>query len=100
MALTLIENFRAVFYTPFYAAFALNAYEVEGVKVQRVMSTTPAETAQALRSGRADVPWGGPIPPLLANNPQPGRDLGIFVRAARRAPSLRVGRGPHPPAPL
>jgi hypothetical protein len=27
MALTLIENFRAVFYTPFYAAFALNAYE-------------------------------------------------------------------------
>ena len=30
MALTLIENFRAVFYTPFYAAFALNAYEAEG----------------------------------------------------------------------
>ena len=29
MALTLIENFRAVFYTPFYAAFALKAYEAE-----------------------------------------------------------------------
>ena len=40
MALTLIENFRAVFYTPFYAAFALKAYEAEGVEVQRVMSTT------------------------------------------------------------
>jgi len=33
MALTLIENFRAVFYTPFYAAFALKAYEAEGLEV-------------------------------------------------------------------
>ena len=48
MALTLIENFRAVFYTPFYAAFALKAYEAEGLEVQRVMSTSPAETAHAL----------------------------------------------------
>jgi NitT/TauT family transport system substrate-binding protein len=55
MALTLIENFRAVFYTPFYAAFALKAYEAEGVEVQRVMSTTPAETAQAPRRGAVDL---------------------------------------------
>jgi hypothetical protein len=26
MALTLMENFRAVFYSPFYAAFALRGY--------------------------------------------------------------------------
>src|SRR5262245_14450111 len=32
MAITLLENFRAVFYTPFYAAFALKAYEAEGVE--------------------------------------------------------------------
>ena len=68
MALILIENFRAVFYTPFYAAFALKAYEAGGVEVRRVMSTTPAETTQALRSGQADVAWGGPIRLLLANN--------------------------------
>ena len=53
--LTLIENFRAVFYTPFYAAFALKAYEAEGLEVQRVMSTTPAETVQTLRSGAVDL---------------------------------------------
>ena len=54
MALTLIETFRAVVYTctPFYVAFTLKAYEAEGVEVQRVMSTNPAETAQALHSGR------------------------------------------------
>ena len=33
MTVTLIENFRAVFYTPFYAAFALGAYKAEGVDV-------------------------------------------------------------------
>ena len=60
MALTLMENFHAVFYTPFYAAFALQAYEAESLEVQRVMSTNPAETAQALHSGRADAGDGGP----------------------------------------
>jgi len=50
-----VENFRAVFYTPFYAAFALKAYEAEGVEVQRVMSTTPAETAQAPHRGAVDL---------------------------------------------
>jgi hypothetical protein len=55
MALTLIENFRAVLYTPFYTAFALKTYEAEDVEGQRVMSTTPAETAQAPRRGTVDL---------------------------------------------
>src|SRR6267142_5015512 len=88
MALTLIENFRAVFYTPFYAAV--------GVEVQRVMSTNPAETAQALRRGRADVAWGGPIRLLLANNQQPDSDLVIFCEVVRRDPFFLVGREPRP----
>ena len=96
MALTLIENFRAVFYTPFYAAFALNAYEAEGVEVQRVMGTTAAETAQALRSGRGDVAWGGPIRLLLDNNQQPDSDFVIFCEVVRRDPFFLVGREPKP----
>ena len=43
MAITLIENFRAVFYTPFYAAFALRAYEAEGIEVQKSMDALVAE---------------------------------------------------------
>jgi NitT/TauT family transport system substrate-binding protein len=96
MALTLVENFRAVFYTPFYAAFALNAYEAEGVEVQRVMSTTAAETNQALRSGRADVAWGGPIRLLLDNNQQSHSDLVIFCEVVQRDPFFLVGREPKP----
>src|SRR5881296_1283666 len=94
--LTLIENFRAVFYTPFYAAFALKAYEAEDLEVQRVTSPTPAETAQALRSGRADVAWGGPIRLLLANNQQPDSDMVIFCEVVRRDPFFLVGREPRP----
>jgi NitT/TauT family transport system substrate-binding protein len=96
MALTLMENFRAVFYTPFYAAFALKAYEAEGLEVQRVMSTHPAETAQALRNGRGDVAWGGPIRLLLANNQEPGSDLVMFCEVVRRDPFFLVGREPKP----
>lgn len=96
MALTLIENFRAVFYTPFYAAFARNAYEAEGLEVQRVMGATAAETAQALRSGRGDVAWGGPIRLLLDNNQRADSDLVIFCEVVRRDPFFLVGREPRP----
>src|SRR4029453_18243656 len=56
----------------------------------------PAETAQALRSGRADVAWGGPIRLLLANNQQPDSDLVIFCEVVRRDPFFLVGRDPKP----
>jgi len=55
MALTLVENFRAVFYTPFYAAFALKAYEAEGLEVHRLTSMTIAETAQALERALSEL---------------------------------------------
>jgi NitT/TauT family transport system substrate-binding protein len=34
MRVVLIENFRALFYAPFYAACALGAYEEEGLEVE------------------------------------------------------------------
>ena len=51
MTVTLIENFRAVFYTPFYAAFALEAFAAEGVDVRLKTSAQPLETPNALASG-------------------------------------------------
>jgi len=96
MALTLVENFRAVFYTPFYAAFALKAYEAEGLEVHRLTSMTIAETAQALRSGQADVAWGGPMRLLLDYNQRPDSDLVIFCEVVRRDPFFLVGREPRP----
>jgi NitT/TauT family transport system substrate-binding protein len=95
MSITLIENFRAVFYSPFYAAFALNAYAEEGLEVRRLTSPGPAQTTQALRSGQGDVAWGGPIRLLLANNQEPDSDLVIFCEVVRRDPFFLVGRRPN-----
>lgn len=95
MAITLIENFRAVFYTPFYAAFALNAYEEEGVEVRRITSEDPAQTMHTLLSGQGDVAWGGPIR-LLADNQQANSNLVLFCEVVRRDPFFLIGRTPNP----
>ena len=96
MAVTLIENFRAVFYTPFYAAFALRAYEAEGLEVHRIMSTDPTQTMQLLLSGQGDVAWGGPIRLLRANNETANPGLVIFCDVVGRDPFFLVGREPNP----
>jgi NitT/TauT family transport system substrate-binding protein len=96
MHITLIENFRAVFYTPFYASFALNAYEAEGLDVRRVMSTQPAETLRLLLSDQGDVAWGGPIRLMAANNEGPDFGLVIFCDVIKRDPFFLVGREPNP----
>jgi NitT/TauT family transport system substrate-binding protein len=57
---------------------------------------TIAETAQALRSGEADVAWGGPIRLLLDNNQRSDSDLVIFCEVVRRDPFFLVGREPRP----
>ena len=56
MAITLIENFRAVFYAPFYACAALDAYEAEGLDVTMKVSAAAEKT---LTTG--EVSWGGPL---------------------------------------
>ena len=50
MAIRLSENFRALFYAPFYAAHAIGAYQAEGVEVTLLSSPDPARTAAALRA--------------------------------------------------
>ena len=40
----LVENFRAVFYAPFYAAFALHHYEMENVEVELRTSKAAARS--------------------------------------------------------
>lgn len=51
MTVTLIENFRAAFYAPFYAGCALGAYETEGLEVNLKASVDAAQTIQSLLSG-------------------------------------------------
>jgi NitT/TauT family transport system substrate-binding protein len=94
--ITLSENFRALFYTPFYAAHAIGAYEAEQVEVRLRDSPDPARTAADLRAGRIDVMWGGPLRVLLTHAADPAADIVCFCDVVARDPFFIVGREPRP----
>lgn len=91
MKITLIENFRAAFYAPFYAASALGAYAAEGLEVEVKMS---AELGKALQSG--DVSWGGPLRVMAALDKDPKGGYVAFCEVVGRDPFYLVGRKPNP----
>ena len=94
--ITLSENFRALFYTPFYAAHAIGAYGAENVEVQLRVSPDPARTAADLRAGRIDVMWGGPLRVLLTHAADPASDLVCFCDVVARDPFFIIGREERP----
>ena len=95
MSITLLENFRAVFYTPFYAAFSLGAYEEAGVDVRIETSPDPARNAELLMSGEAQVSWGGPMRVLVAYDKNPECGLKVFCEVVCRDPFFLIGREPN-----
>ncbi len=96
MAITLFENFRALFYTPFYASVALDAYGAEGVEVRLELSSNPETTANALLTGEADVSWGGPMRILHTHDEDPDCGLVGFAEVVTRDPFFLIGREPRP----
>jgi len=94
--ITLSENFRALFYTPFYAAHAIGAYAKEGVEVELRASSDPNRTAAALRSGEVEVMWGGPLRVLLTHDADPASDVVCFCDVVARDPFFIIGREPRP----
>ena len=95
MSITLLENFRAVFYTPFYAAFSLGAFEEASVDVRIETSPDPARNAELLMSGEAQVSWGGPMRVLVAYDKNPDCDLKVFCEVVCRDPFFLIGREPN-----
>ncbi len=90
MAITLSEPFRNVFYAPFYAAHALDAYGEEGVEVRLETASSPAATASGVLSGEADVTFGGPMRILLTHDRDPGCGLVAFCEVVTRDPFFLI----------
>ena len=53
MTIVLQETLRGVFYAPFYAALALDAYREEGVEVRFVSAATPSTPLAASPTARS-----------------------------------------------
>jgi NitT/TauT family transport system substrate-binding protein len=96
MTITLSENFRALFYAPFYAAHATGAYRAAGVDVALEFSKDPAAASRALRGGRIDVMWGGPLRVLQTHDTDPAADLVCFCDVVARDPFFVIGASPAP----
>jgi len=96
MPILLSENFRAFFYSPFYAAYATGAFADAGVEVVLKPSPSPEAAARALRAGEVDVMWGGPLRVMIVHDREPGADLVCFCDVVARDPFFIVGARPRP----
>lgn len=61
MEITLAENFRAVFYAPFYAAISLGWFRDSGIEIKLVESATPGSAIDQMYAQQVDLVWGGPL---------------------------------------
>lgn len=94
--IVLSENFRALFYAPFYAAQATGAFAEAGVEVTLKPSPEPAATVRALKFGEVDVMWGGPLRVMIAHDTDSDDDLVCFADVVARDPFFVVGARPRP----
>jgi NitT/TauT family transport system substrate-binding protein len=92
MPIRLAENFRAVFYAPFYAAQVLGLYASEGVDLELVSSSVPGDGVSALLNNTIDITWGGPMRVMKAHDLQPSSPLVCFCEVVARDPFFLVGR--------
>ena len=96
MTIQLLENFRALFYTPFYATFELGAFKAEGVDVEMTTRSGIGNSLAALTAGETEMTWGGPMRVMLARDKDPGATAVAFCEVVGRDRFYRIGRAPKP----
>ena len=96
MTISLLENFRALFYAPFYASFEIGAYDRAGVDVELVMALVSGSGIKAIADGDPIVTWGGPMRVLKDHSENPKSDLICFCEVVGRDPFHILGREPKP----
>jgi NitT/TauT family transport system substrate-binding protein len=94
MHIKLSENFRAVFYAPFYLTQVLGYFAAEGVNVELLNSPAPAAAAAGLLDGSIDIAWGGPMRVMKDRDEDPNSPMTCFCEVAARDPFFLVGK-PH-----
>ncbi|MCU0889448.1 MAG: ABC transporter substrate-binding protein [Rubritepida sp.] len=94
--ITLQEPFRAVFYTPFYAALARGAFRDAGAEVTLITVGEPDRAVANLLSGAADLAWSGPMRVIRDHARDAASPLVSFGAAVTGDPFLLMGRAPRP----
>jgi NitT/TauT family transport system substrate-binding protein len=92
MPIRLMENFRAVFYAPYYATLALGFYKREGVEVELLTSDAPGDAVPKLIDGTIDLTWGGPMRVMKAHDQDAHSPLVNFCEVVSRDPFFLIGK--------
>jgi NitT/TauT family transport system substrate-binding protein len=92
MPIRLAENFRAVFYAPFYAAQTLGLYRREEIDIDMIGSSVPGDAVNSLLAGAVDITWGGPMRVMKAHDRDPNSPLVCFCAVVGRDPFYLMGR--------
>ena len=100
MRIRLKENFRAIFYAPYYATHALGFFAREGVEVELVGSNAPGDAIAGLIDGSIDLTWGGPMRVMKARDQDPKSPLVCFGEVVSHDPFFLIGRGDRTPFEL
>jgi NitT/TauT family transport system substrate-binding protein len=95
MKLRIAENFRAVFYAPFYAIRALGFAASEGLDIEWLPSESPGGTIAQVKRGEIDAQWGGPMR-VLKDHDSPAPSLVCFAEVVWRDPFYVIGRQSAP----
>jgi NitT/TauT family transport system substrate-binding protein len=92
MPIRLMENFRAVFYSPYYATHALGFYAREGVDVELLTSNAPGDAVPKLLDGSIDITWGGPMRVMRAHDEDKNSPLVNFCEVVSHDPFFLIGK--------
>ena len=97
MPIRLMENFRAVFYSPYYATYELGFYKREGIDVTLLTSDVPGDAVPKLLDGSVDITWGGPMRVMKAHDLDRSSPLVSFCEVVSHDPFFLIGkRGAKP----
>ncbi len=99
MNIKLAENFRAVFYAPFYATHALGLFAEQGVSITLLDSASPGAGVAELAQGNIDVMWGGPLRVIKERDQfaRTGASLLAFCEVAAKDPFFLIRRSQAEP---
>jgi NitT/TauT family transport system substrate-binding protein len=90
------EPFRAVFYTPFYAALARGDFARAGLEVTLAPGGDPENAMHSLLNGTADLAWSGPMRMIREHAQDAACPLVSFGAVVMGDPFLLMGRGARP----
>jgi NitT/TauT family transport system substrate-binding protein len=88
------ENFRAIFYAPFYALKVLDLAAREGVDIEWLATDSPGGAIDGVKRGVVDLTWGGPMRVMKDHDSAPadGASLVCFGEVVSRDPFYLVGK--------